>query len=384
MKVVFFSFYFPPATQVGAKRAGAMCQAMAHNGYAVEIRAREEISSLTSKLTARRGHFVEPMPADTSAPAARARSLISKLRPSRYFRSLDATIFSRFFLTNVGRILKRRDGPVDIVVATYKPSANIVLGWLASKVYRAALVVDLRDLVSIFGRKRRVWFLHWLDTTIDRALVRGAERIIVVSPTQKAKAEAFYGRAVELIYNGTDSSEINQATSQQNTKEPYIFYAGTLSRDRDLARISAFLDEYNKLRDLKLYVASSQNPVQYGGHSRHIVWLGYLPRESVLECIEKSKGLVILEGLDASASENIPAKIYEYLGARKPVIADCYKHSDLVKILEETNCGAHISTYSDFAGLLDSENAANEEALQGFTRASQMASFMALIEQVST
>lgn len=381
VKVLFYSFYFPPATPVGAKRAAAMCKALTDNDLNVEIRAFQSPSSSISKRHKRDGQAVNRSEGGSSIGMGGLRSAIARLRVSRYFRSLDATIFSRFFWGNVWRVLSRRDGPVDIVIATYKPSANILLGWLASKIYKARLVVDLRDLISIFGRKKRVWGLHWIDAAIDKCLVRSANLIIVVSPTQKSKAEEFYGRTIELIYNGTESSETQRADEKEEVKESYIFYAGTLSPDRELGRVSEFLNRYNQTKELKLYVASIQDPRHYGGHSDHISWLGYLPRDSVQDWIARSKGLVILEGLDSSAAENIPAKLYEYIGARKPVIADCYEHSDLVKLLQETKCGAHVANYQDFCDVIEADMFCDEAALKYFTRESQMADFIALLKR---
>ena len=387
MRVLFYAFYFPPAPEVGAKRAAAMHDALVAGGFKVEVRTSCRLTYSDAKSRKKRAlNSVQSNPElqrrlPKSGEVLRTRNF--GLKVSSYFRSIDKTILSNYFFRNTWRLIRGADAPVDIVLATYKPSANLMLAWMAAKRYRAILIVDLRDLVSIFGRKKSVPGITWVDQKIDKFLIKKADKIIVVSPTQKAKAEKFYGRDVALIYNGTDSAEEERITARPDINEKYIFYSGTLSPDRELASLSLYLEKYNKTRQkpLKLYVASSQDPTRYGGQSSDIVWLGYIPRNEVKMWMSHSEAVVLLEGRESTAAENIPAKLFEYLGVRKKIIADCYKKSDVVDIINATRCGAHVANFQEFCEVMESEPVLCEAAMQRFTRKTQMKEFIMLLRQ---
>lgn len=165
-KVLIISYYAGKSTAVGARRINAMHDFLIANNYSskvISLNNSEDIINLNRK------NFNKT-------------SLLTSV--STYFRSLDKTSFSFSILRIIKSHFKSKD-KIDFIIASYKPSWSLIIGIVLSKIYNAKLLFEYRDLASLFGRKKRIFFIHQIDVLIDKILLSFADRLIVVSPTQK-------------------------------------------------------------------------------------------------------------------------------------------------------------------------------------------------------
>ena len=52
--------------------------------------------------------------------------------------------------------------------------------------------------------------------------------------------------------------------------------------------------------------------------------------------------------LVSNGIENLTGKIFDYISRSKPIIASCYRKSDILGILNYTTCGMLVSSLNDF------------------------------------
>ena len=358
IKVLLVSYYFPPSKSVGALRIEALYNFLIKHEYEVTMMCPSYNSTSESTNKVKKNPLI-------------------KLRPSQYFRSIDKTVFSKFTLMNFKKMFSIRN-KYDIIICSYKPIASVLLG-ITLKILskNTRLFIEYRDLISQFGRKRKTFFFHKLDELLDRFYGSFADELITVSPTSKLKAERFYKRDVNLIYNGIDFQKDYYKKPSNQIK---ILYAGSLSEVRNLNLVTKHIIK-SKL-DIELIIASNQNPKYFNGDFKFVKHIGFISREALENIIKEVDFLLILEGFDEDSEENIPAKIFEYLSYNKPIMANCSPNSEIVKILNQTETGKNINTYEDFDRLLKNKNfKVNNNNIEFYLRENQLNNYITLINE---
>ena len=320
--ILVVSYYSGENTAVGSRRINALHKFLNNKGY------KADLESLKNK----NDFFFE---------IQKLKNTWKKIfSPSQYFRTFDKTVFSKSIFTIAKKHIKSKK-KYDLVIASYKPSWSIVLGIILSKIYRAKLILEYRDLASLFGRKKRLFFLHQIDVLLDKILMSFADHIVVVSPTQKEKLGLITKQNITVIYNGIDGEIRNNLIKITKNKKLKLFYGGVLSPSRKLDKIISYLE--TNFIDFELTVASKNNPIEFGGTNPNVKYIGYISRSDVDIEIKKSDILIILEGNNLQSIENIPAKTFEYLKYFKPILADVHVRSDIMNIINSVDIGINVN-----------------------------------------
>ena len=379
MKVLLVSYYFSPAVSIGVKRPLSLFLQLKKCGHFVRtITANWEGEKLDGVT------YLGSIRTENISTNNKTRKKWFKL--SAYIRSFDKTLCTSFLLSAILHFLKHRKQKPDVIVASYKPMASVAAGIFASAMYRRPLIIEMRDLISIFGRKKRVFILDFIDRTFDRLCMKFATEIVVVSPTAKQYAEKLYKRRVHLLYNGIEEAELCEyiKSDSKTQQDITIFYSGNLSTARRLENVCDYINEHRGPSQIVLRVASAQNPENFGAKSGEVDWLGFISREEVYEHQRKSDYLLILEGHGQDSIENIPAKLYEYLGTNKPILADCNPNSDIVSVLLATQHGCCISTQEIFDSALNTGLQFSLENVLEYTRQFQNEKYIKLLDKVAS
>jgi glycosyltransferase involved in cell wall biosynthesis len=114
------------------------------------------------------------------------------------------------------------------------------------------------------------------------------------------------------------------------TKEEYIFYAGTLIQEKDGIEtlISAFLKVKESNPDIKLKIAGGSSAEMdrlksklYITEKDRIEFLGLIPGKDIPGMLLNAKILMLPRPLSKQAEGGFPTKLGEYLASGRPVIA---------------------------------------------------------------
>ena len=354
LNILLISYYFPPSTAIGAVRVNALFSFLKRYGHNVKVISANFKTKNDVTIKKNRVGF----------------------HPSKYFRSIDKTIFSLYTLNNLKK-LKKLSGKFDIVISSYKPIASIILGiFYKINNKKSKLFIEQRDLISLFGRKKRIFPLHIIDKTIDKFFLSFADEIIVVSPSSMRKADVFYKKKTNLIFNGIDKLKNYHKPIFDKIK---ILYAGNLSSVRNLNRICKHIITCEK--DIELIIASKENPKFFGGDHDFIKYKGFVNRDKLDTLIKEVNFLLILEGFDSDSEENIPGKLFEYLSFNKPIMANCSENSEIMKILSETQAGKNINKFSDFIDYIEAKQFKTNDSLKKYYRDYQLKKYLNLLEK---
>lgn len=302
MKDVIFYSYYHESNAVGSLRSKALEDVLGDR-FKLDIRYYKTRNTYRQSTTQKEN-----------------RSLwLKKLTSS--IRSIDESLFGHFFREEILKIIREDRNHKRIIYCTYKPVANIILGVFRKLIHGGYLVLEFRDLMSLFGRKPKISVLHQIDTFFEKMLLRSADLIVVVSKTQKEKLQQLTNKKIIVITNGVDSYSQVEPIKSENVS---LLYAGSLSKDRDLTNILEWLRE----TDVRVYVATKRLPDNISGNKK-IEHVGWLEEKALDELCKKVNGFILLEGHGEDSNENIPAKLFYYLKFRKTIIADIGVSSDI-------------------------------------------------------
>lgn len=214
-----------------------------------------------------------------------------------------------------------------------------LIGAILSKTFRVPLVADFRDPWCGSAFKTIPYAAHHtVDRLLERLVVRRAARITCAwDGIRKHLANRYPHRAADIItiLNGFDEDEINRIPpSRLEQSERLFLHIGGFYGPRSpiplfqaLAQLHRFTNGNTRKTVFALVGAGS-----YNGKTLADLAAEHGVTESVraLPTVSHHEALALLKGTDVamlfgqSGSDSlasIPAKAYEYIGTRKPVLA---------------------------------------------------------------
>ncbi|WP_457610983.1 glycosyltransferase family 4 protein [Lutibacter sp.] len=238
---------------------------------------------------------------------------------------------------------------IDIIITTGPPHSTHLIGLNLKKQLDIKWIADFRDPWT------EIDYFHQLPLTkksiikhknLERKVLNSADAVLVVGDTMKKKYSKF-NKNVITVTNGFDS-EIEDTKGLLDTKFT-ITHIGLMNADRNpeilwkvLAEISTENNDFAKDFELKLIGkiapdVSKDILVNNLGNNVHII--DYIPHDKVIEFQKKSQLLLLVVNNVPSAKAIITGKVFEYLMAKRPILAIAPINGDLAEIIKKTNSG---------------------------------------------
>jgi glycosyltransferase involved in cell wall biosynthesis len=224
-------------------------------------------------------------------------------------------------------------------------------------------VADFRDLwtenhyadYSSALRKR-------LDQTIESGLLERADVLVTVSDMWADTLRRLTGgrKRVEVIRNGFDAAEFAALPRRRPDKWTITYVGNFYGAKQDP---TVFFEALRRViagggvagADVQLKIvgepdAYAQEAVSRLGLASVTRFTGFVSHgEALAEQVDSSLLLLILHG-DRSNAGHVPGKLYEYLGARRPVLALVPADFEAARIVGEAGAGVTVEA-TDAAGI---------------------------------
>lgn len=243
----------------------------------------------------------------------------------------------------------------ELVLSSSPPASGHLLGLVASKLFGALWIADLRDPISQWDAvvpecKSRLRFA--VENYLEALYMRNANRVVVTTPSLSKELSARYfakwGQPVPVIYNGFDRPITDVRKSQ--SKELHIVYAGALYLNRDPL---PFFEAISRLRDTSGLTPDKISFYLYGDCERwNGVDLRHWIQEKGLEDFIQIKGFLsqkelepVLEEADVLVNfaqnqpRQIPAKTFDYLAYQAVILVISESESDTASFIRENHLG---------------------------------------------
>lgn len=356
MEIVFVVHYFPPVNSAGAKRIEAISKYLAAAGHTVSV--------ITTKKTSADGKFTEALPSgvnviELNAFGRHSRSIEVnatfesmhvvepswhrrlKNRVQRYFGQIPdpRLLFAFSFLSPVlDKRARQALSTADVVIGSSPPWSMLLAAVFCKKRFNIPCILDYRDQFSECHGMPGGAFAKWLERCVDQWLVRSADHIVTISEPMASYYKAMRPE-VSVIMNGYDHQVLEVARSRAVEQSPgkvRIRYMGFVYPGRIPYN---FMKALVRLKEESPSRFESISVEYYGGSDlvREAVTKDY---PSILSAFHFNSGVPYLNSLQLmvesdyllfaetsskaslSAQGILTTKLFEYIGAGRPVLAD--------------------------------------------------------------
>ena len=379
MNILLISYRFFPCSAVGARRWSEFYKIS--NNYK-ELNFTVLTANWKGKKIYNKNIYYLGKPIKYIPPKSinREHNFLDLLKhPTLGIRSIDKSLFSSWYKETKNWLESNRDKKYDVIISSFGPAASILLGDKAKKIFKVPFVLDLRDLISIQGQKKKILTLNFLDNQLDKYFTRNVDLFLTVSSICKNKIRKFYKKKVVTIYNGM-KNELKKNTKLNFDNKNYklnILYAGTLGITRNPSNILDIFNNFskkNKKFKITFKFASQDNPFDFIKKKKRYIkieWLGYLNKKKLVIEKKKCNNFLLLEDQTKKGNENITGKIFEYMNERKPIIVSCNGKSDINKLIKFTNTGMLVNNQNALKKFLKTNFLVKKNNLNFYTRINQ-------------
>lgn len=377
--VLIISYRFPPRSTVGAQRMGGLARHLPKYGWQPII--------LTAKLP-KAPSPIEVLPLNLKVVQTRYFDLIAMLKGIAGFRKnvglyqqlrvnkprygSQEPLCSKFiFLTKsflafpdpeIGwynyaviegeKVLKQYK--IGAIISSSSPATSHLIAKKLKVKYQVPWIADLRDLWTQHHYYRYGRFRFLLERWLEKRTLSHADALVTVSKPLAHKLESLHvDKPIYSIPNGFEPDEFEKKEDALTDKFTITYTGGLYDGKQDpilLFQVLAKLIEENRLNPSKLQIRF-YGPLQ--------LWLIQLikqynlnqvvkvsdriPRDEVLKRQKESTILLLLNWNDPDEMGVYTSKVFEYLGAQRPILALGGPGGVVKELLNETKAGINVS-----------------------------------------
>ena len=238
---------------------------------------------------------------------------------------------------------------IDTIITTGPPHSLHLIGMQLKAKLAIKWLADFRDpwtTIHYHKSLRLTKASEKKHKDLERKVLQTADQITVTSPTTKKEFEAITSQPITVITNGFEEQEFDRVTLDTSFT---IAHIGSLLTERNPIALWEVLKELKEennsfAKDFKIVLAGvTSNEVFTSlnnfGLQDQLDIKGYVSHQEALQLQRSSQLLLLLEMDRPETRAIIPGKLFEYLQARRPIVAIGPEGSDIENILSQTQSG---------------------------------------------
>lgn len=238
---------------------------------------------------------------------------------------------------------------VDAIISTSKPETAHLIAKRLKQAYKIPWVADFRDLWTQNHYANKYAIIKYFERHLELKTLSDADVLVTANPLIDVLQRLHKGKRIFCITNGYDVDDFPEIQVKLTDKFT-ITYTGILyGGKRDPSMLFKVIEQLinekkisRKLIEIRFFGCSEKwlfDEIKEYNLNGVININNVIPREEALKKQRESQILLIMRIIRNKNEERIfPGKIFEYFGAKRPIIA--IGSGGVVKdILEETNTG---------------------------------------------
>jgi len=386
-KVLMISYAFPPRHSVGSLRSAKFAKYLPSLGWTPVVLTRAwnpEHEDPTQQLTAdiiateyrdrlrlfrpnRSGGITLPDGAwtdkQTSGIKTRVRAFASYwLKEALAFPDEEAG-WVRPALSAARLAVRQHD--ISMLFSTSPPVSSHVIASRLQRETGLPWIADFRDLWTQNHYIKHTLPRNALEEWLEKRTMRNAIHLATVSPTLASQLSALHGKPTTVITNGYDHEDYQDAVPQISDRFSLTYTGQLYAGKRDPSLLFAALGGLVKRGSIKpdtfqirFYgppgdVTLVRTLASEYGVEEFVVHHGSVTYSEAVMRQKESTALLLLNW-DTPAERGVyTGKLFEYLGARRPILAIPSLRGVVDELLTKTRAGVSAGTSAEVARVLE-------------------------------
>jgi hypothetical protein len=258
----------------------------------------------------------------------------------------------------LSELIEKED--VKTVITTGPPHSVHLIGQQLSQKHQVKWIADFRDPWTSIGYHRKLRLTKSSQKkhkVLEHSVLNGADLLLTTSDTTRREFQALTNRPIGLITNGFDSDYIGGADLDNKFT---ISHIGSLLAGRNpnnlwkvLSEITRENETFRKELQLEFIGVVSEDVMDslYKNELAPYIQLkGYVSHAQALRRQQRARILLLVEIDSEDTKGIIPGKLFEYMAARRPILALGPDSWEAGTIILETNTG-EVFNYKDHSRL---------------------------------
>jgi glycosyltransferase involved in cell wall biosynthesis len=389
MKVLIVAFAFPPANMIGAVHVGKLARYLDHRDHDVRVLTTDlvEDRSLPLEISQERVIYTDYLERKSwfgvvarpfrnrsnlaldsigADDPARNRSPRSALRRSlrRHYLGLTRIPDMRAAWMRAALPAGRRlieEWRPDIIYASAPPYTGLVIARRLARNFRIPWVAGLRDLWVDNPYYQEPGWRRPVDVMLEAWTLRNAARLVTVSPIWAEQLRRRHDKPTEVVYNGYAAEDFPPPPERAGPgKVLTIRYLGSIYRGfRDpsplFSAIALLPQRLRRCVLVEFYGDDCEAVLDTAaahGVTDVVAVRQRVPYRRALELQMHADVLLLLQWNDRRDEGNLPAKLFEYLYARRPILFLGYEEGIAAQFVSERGAGLVSNHPARIAGQL--------------------------------
>jgi hypothetical protein len=380
-KVLVVTYYFPPRSTVASLRPLGLAKYLPEFGWEAVIltaalpgKPDPHFKVIETQYHDCLGFAKKPLKLDSDSPLlAQVKNKLgvkSERSPLDFILATMGGIVAypdpqkgwQRFAFEAGKDILRQQGIQAMISSSPPPTSHIIARKLKDE-FKIPWVADFQDLWTqnyyyLYGPLRRV-----IERRLERNTLSTADMLVTASqPAADDLGNLHKQKTVHSIPIGFDPAEVNTTPGKLTGKFTITYtgniYPGKQSPEPLFAALRDLITEKRidagdiEVRFYGIEAGWIDKQAKRYGLTGIVRQFGKVPREVALNKQRESQLLLLLKWNAASQGVTYPAKVFEYLAARRPILAVGGFPDVVDRLLIETKAGVSGQTNEDIKVLL--------------------------------
>jgi hypothetical protein len=249
--------------------------------------------------------------------------------------------------------------PVDAIITSGPPHSMHLIGMGLKKNFPTLpWIADFRDPwtnIDFYKDLNLSCISDKIHHKLEEKVIQTADTVVVVSNGMKEEYELMNPKHIKVITNGYDESDIQNTSIELDSKFS-ISHIGTLNAARNPKTVWKVLGEICKENsgfkaDLQIQLVGKVDftileDIKQFGLTNNLLKIDYLSHNEAIAKQQSSQVLMLLINQSGNAKGILTGKFFEYLAAKRPILAIGPTDGDAAAVLSETRAGIMVD-FSD-------------------------------------
>jgi len=252
-----------------------------------------------------------------------------------------------------------KNHPVDAIITTGPPHSMHLIGLGLKSKHDLKWIADFRDPwtnIDFYKDLPMTRFADHIQKKLESTVLKRADHIITVSSGMTLDFVTMGVSNITTITNGYDIEPAGAPDTTNSNENFILLHLGSLPRSRNPIKLwqvlSQLVQEYERIASILEIRLIGQvdisvlESIRNHGLLKNVVHLPYMAHHQTFSQLTSASALLLCINNTPNAQGILTNKFFEYLSARRPILAIGPEDGDASAILTETGAG-RIFGYED-------------------------------------